>query len=203
MNYESTLRALLEDAGPALRNTVKDALVRGLLDDQRSVLFDVLRKAYDLGYREALAKQPSRHQPESPGVTSDDEDDLEPENTDDGVPSVPPDPEDVEDDEGDARDPPLAPKAEGQEVDWSALGQSDDSPGEAARQRVQRPPPLLRVRSSLTIGSLRNRVVKLFELERFDIDVVICRKGDKSRRQLKSSVRLAKYELPDDWRKLW
>lgn len=56
-----------------------------------------------------------------------------------------------------------------------------------------RAPPNLKVRTSLTVGGLRDRVVKVFGLERFDIDVVVCRKGDRSRRQLKSSVRLSKY----------
>jgi hypothetical protein len=44
-----------------------------------------------------------------------------------------------------------------------------------------------------TIGTLRHRIVRTFDLERFDIDVVICRSGDPDRRQLRSSARLGLY----------
>jgi len=199
MSFEDTLRQLLTDAAPQLRSTIKDALVTALLDDQRSVLFEVLRKAYELGYREALANQPlATH--ENPGSKADD-DDLEPEAADDGVPSVPPDPDDVEDDDGEAV--VRSADGNGKDVDWGALGQAESAAREATPSAIRRESAPLRVRSSLTIGSLRNRISKTFELERFDIDVVICRKGDKSRRQLKSSVRLAKYELEDEGRKVW
>jgi hypothetical protein len=44
-----------------------------------------------------------------------------------------------------------------------------------------------------TIGTLRQRILRTFVLDRFNIEVVICRTGDPNRRQLKSSVRLNKY----------
>ncbi len=44
-----------------------------------------------------------------------------------------------------------------------------------------------------TVGTLRRRINRAFALERFDIDVVICRAGDPDRRQLKSSTRLGVY----------
>jgi hypothetical protein len=43
------------------------------------------------------------------------------------------------------------------------------------------------------VGTLRRRIIRTFDLERFDIDVVICRSGDPDRRQLRSSARLALY----------
>lgn len=201
MSFENTLRQLLADAAPQLRNTVKDTLVAAVLDDQRSVLFEVLRKAYELGYREALANQAPQPPHGSLGAKADDDDDLEPDDADDGVPSVPPDPDDVEDDDGEAGD--RAPEKNGGDVDWDALGGSEHAAREGSPSVVRREAAPLRVRSSLTIGSLRSRIFKTFHLERFDIDVVICRKGDKSRRQLKSSVRLAKYELEDEGRRPW
>lgn len=198
MTFENTLRQLLVDAAPQVRSAVKDALVGALLDDQRSVLFEMLRKAYEIGYREALANQPSATRENS--STKADDDDLEPDDPDDGAPSVPPDPDDVEGADGDAA--VRFPGSDGKDVDWDALSQAEGAARGATPSAVRREPTPLRVRSSLTIGSLRNRIVKAFELERFDIDVVICRKGDKSRRQLKSSVRLAKYELEDGGRRL-
>ena len=43
-------------------------------------------------------------------------------------------------------------------------------------------------------ATLRRRVFKTFDLERFGIDVVICRRGDRERRQLLGDVRLGKYK---------
>lgn len=199
MSFESSLRQLLVDAVPELRAAVKDAIVATLVDDQQPIAFELLRKAYELGYREALANQPFGTR-QNPRIKADD-DDLEPDDTDDGVPSVPPDPEDVEveGEDGSSR----GSHEKDREVDWDALGASEPVTPEAAPAAIRRDAAPLRVRSSLTIGSLRTRIFKTFHLERFDIDVVICRRGDKSRRQLKSTVRLAKYELEDDGRKAW
>lgn len=44
------------------------------------------------------------------------------------------------------------------------------------------------VRPTLSIGALRARIVKQFGLERFAIDVVICKRGDATRRQIRSDV---------------
>jgi hypothetical protein len=44
-----------------------------------------------------------------------------------------------------------------------------------------------------TIATLMRRIERTFALERFDIDVIVCRRGDRDRRQLKSSVRLRNY----------
>jgi len=199
VSFESSLRQLLVDAVPELRAAVKDAIVATLVDDQQPIAFELLRKAYELGYREALANQPFGTR-QNPGTKVDD-DDLEPDDIDDGVPSVPPDPEDVEDEGEDGSSRGSHQKC--REVDWDALGASEPVTPEAAPAAIRRDAAPLRVRSSLTIGSLRTRIFKTFHLERFDIDVVICRRGDKSRRQLKSTVRLAKYELEDDGRKAW
>jgi hypothetical protein len=52
------------------------------------------------------------------------------------------------------------------------------------------PRPIL---ANAKVGTLRRRIIRTFDLERFDIDVVICRSGDPDRRQLKSSARLGLY----------
>jgi hypothetical protein len=77
--------------------------------------------------------------------------------------------EDVEDASGDERDE----------------GEDDDGVEETPAPR-----PIL---ANAKVGTLRRRIIRTFDLERFDIDVVICRSGDPDRRQLKSSARLGLY----------
>ena len=52
-----------------------------------------------------------------------------------------------------------------------------------------------RVRGSITVAGLQKKIERLFDLSRFEIEVVICRKGDPERRRLKSTVRLKNYLL--------
>jgi hypothetical protein len=159
MSLEHTLDALLSDATPALRG--------------------VLRRAYELGYREALAGQPAPAAPASEPTTRAfepttpappapmDEEDLEPE---DAPPSV----------VGGAIELESSPG-----VQW---GPVEEAPPERA------PPPVARpIFPHATVGTLRQRIVAAFDLERFDIDIVVCRKGDRARRQLKQTVKLSKY----------
>jgi hypothetical protein len=55
-----------------------------------------------------------------------------------------------------------------------------------------------RVRGSITIAGLQKKIERMFDLSRFDIDVVICRRGDSERRRLKGGVRLKNYLLESD-----
>lgn len=55
-----------------------------------------------------------------------------------------------------------------------------------------------RVRGNITVAGLQKKIERMFDLSRFDIDVVICRKGDPERRRLKASVRLKNYLLASE-----
>jgi hypothetical protein len=142
-----------------------DEFIDGLSAEAGEAVRRLLRQAYDSGFREALA---SAGQPQTP----------EP------IASVaPPAPapvaapvewaggaeEGVEDASGDERDE----------------GEDDDGVEETPAPR-----PIL---ANAKVGTLRRRIIRTFDLERFDIDVVICRSGDPDRRQLKSSARLGLY----------
>ncbi len=52
-----------------------------------------------------------------------------------------------------------------------------------------------RVRGSITAAGLQRKIERLFDLSRFAIDIVICRRGDAERRRLKSTVKLKNYLL--------
>jgi hypothetical protein len=52
-----------------------------------------------------------------------------------------------------------------------------------------------RVRGSITVAGLQKKIERMFDLARFNIDVVICRRGDPERRRLKGGVRLMNYLL--------
>lgn len=84
---------------------------------------------------------------------------------------------------------PAAPPA----VDWDEPddGTEEDSepePEEAASDGAPRP-----ISARATVGTLLKRIERMFQLERFDVDVVVCRRGDRTRRQLKSTTRLGHY----------
>jgi hypothetical protein len=142
-----------------------EQIVDALFSDVTPALRGVLRRAYELGYREALAHEPPAPAIEAPATA--DEEDLEPE---DAPPSV----------VGGAVELESSPS-----VQW---GPVEEAPPERA------PPPVARpIFPHATVGTLRQRIVATFDLERFDIDVVVCRKGDRARRQLKQTVKLSKY----------
>lgn len=152
-----------------------------LLSEATPALRKALQQAYQLGYREALASAPAAvAEPtattSAASPVSADEDDFEPT---DAPPSVIPPADDTQTDEE---------PEDRSDVDWSALDETDTAAPTRAAAPVVRP-----IFPHATVGTLRGRIIKGFELERFDIDVVICRKGDRSRRQLKQSVKLSKY----------
>lgn len=89
----------------------------------------------------------------------------------------------------------------GSGVDWSMLDEeanpaNADDP-ELAVTAIDRPRQILagsqRIFPHASVGTLRQRIVDVFDLSRFDIDVIICRKGDRARRQLKATVKPSKY----------
>jgi hypothetical protein len=78
-------------------------------------------------------------------------------------------------------------------VSWSDDGGAEPSEADDAEDEsdsvVVRP-----ISSAARVGTLRRRIIRAFDLERFDIDVVICKAGDSDRRQLKSSAPLKTYK---------
>ncbi|MBI5482127.1 MAG: hypothetical protein HY906_24945 [Deltaproteobacteria bacterium] len=70
---------------------------------------------------------------------------------------------------------------------------ADEEPAEDEAEETARPPVAGPIMPHATVGTLRKRIVRTFDLERFDIDVVICRRGDRERRQLKATAKLGLY----------
>lgn len=173
MSRESALDALLAEATPTFRV--------------------VLRRAYELGYREAVAEAPSRgplagdRPPDNARVPEDD-----PEHPDavrepaqgmqrlvsDATPSNPP--------------PNTSPRLLRWDQD-SVDDDDDDNADGRALDSSRRHRRRVGIRASSTIGALKSKIQRRFRLDRFDIDIVIVRAGDKSRRQLPSHVTLGAY----------
>lgn len=209
MSLDARLSSILDDAMDALRTSLRDtaAVAFSTLPLPATALRDVAQKAYELGYREALAARGERSaasqqvasesgetRPHSETANghegNSDSDRLE--QTDNAAADVPGE----EADESLLDSSPRTTAASG--VDWSGFDEDDDSSGEtaaAAREAPSRPraAPPLRIFPHATISTLRQRIIDTFDLERFDIDVVVCRRGDRNRRQLKGSVKLSKY----------
>jgi hypothetical protein len=179
MNVDATLDALLADASSSFRS--------------------LLRRAYELGYREALAHarplavNGAPAPPVAAVAASPDEDDLEPLPDEASAPEIVVAPEDVEPSTPVAGEGPeqLVEAAPVARFDWTELDEGGGG-GKVARSRET---GRGRIFPHATIGTLRQRIIDYFELERFDIDVIVCRKGDRARRQLKASVKLSKYEV--------
>jgi hypothetical protein len=142
-----------------------DEFIDGLCAEAGEAMRPLLQQAYDRGFREALA---SAGQPAVPAPIE------QP-----APPAAAPIAARVEWVADPARDADDASDVEGDE------GEDDSSAGETPAPR-----PIL---ANAMIGTLRRRIIRTFDLERFEIDVVICRSGDPDRRQLKSSARLALY----------
>lgn len=144
-------------------NGTLEALAEDAAPALRTALREALRRAYEAGYREALAS--GRESLELPN----------------GVSASARGPED-------RSSAPAAAVAGGSvppSLDWEAEEASD-----ASSRREPAPP---RIFPHATIGTLHERIVRTFDLERFDIDVVLCRKGDRARRQLKHTATLSTY----------
>lgn len=188
-----------------------EAMLDALAEDATASLREALRRAYETGYREGLATHgavthaagpsPGDGDPEI-GVRADE--DVEPVEDEEAaigpVVKWPAAEHEDEDLESEAAGEPgsrenLAPRAPA--VDWGAGSDGPESePPESQEDDGGMIEVMLKpIFPHATVGTLRERIFKYFALERFEIDVVICRKGDRNRRQLKSTVRLSKYLL--------
>ncbi|MCC6526651.1 MAG: hypothetical protein IT373_28645 [Polyangiaceae bacterium] len=202
-----------------------------LMDDAEAAMLAAMHRAYELGYREALAnvrrsdapsdstpvvETPSTAEVASPPAPSPTADPTLPPigtvaitrgaspahvaTTPEPEPARPASrvdwgPDDEEDEyehaaQGDATEPWIAESSHdevGEEVEEPA----DDDAEVPRRVHGVLVKPIL---PHATVGKLRDRIVEVFGLERYDIEVKLYRKSG-GERQLKASVRLRKYLL--------
>ncbi|HSN92568.1 MAG TPA: hypothetical protein VLS93_15160, partial [Anaeromyxobacteraceae bacterium] len=129
-----------------------DELVDGLSAEAAEAVRPLLRQAYDRGFREALA---SAGQPEAA---------LAPAPVEQPAPHPP--------------EPPT-PVSGAAPVAWAGgvEPKADDAPGDEGDEDAENgedapaPRPIL---ANAKVGTLRRRIIRTFDLGRFDIDVVIC-----------------------------
>ena len=155
-----------------------DAIIEELSAEAREAVSALLRKAYARGYREALAsggQTAAAAQVEAPMAQV--------------VPLVP------------VQAPVPAPVAA--PVEWSGRavdGREDPEAGEGEPgeeedddAEADEPDDVRPILPHATIATLRKRIMRTFDLGRFEIDVVICREGDSDRRQLQNRAKLKLY----------
>ena len=150
-----------------------DTELQGIVRENDADLLTFARKLYEHGYRQGLASR-------SPGqaeVT---------------VPAAAPSAPSPMPAEG-----PLFPGrprvATVAEIDDEDEPAEDDVPSEEEATTCDH-----RVRGSITVAGLQRKIERLFELSRFGIEVVICRRNDADRRRLKGTVKLKNYQLESE-----
>jgi hypothetical protein len=148
-----------------------EAELQGIIRENEDDLLGFARKLYEHGYRQGLASRPQGSElPQTPAILKVEE------------PPVPQQPV------------PLFPVRS-----VAAEIQPGDVPEEPAEEEEPETEPENetcdhRVRGSITMAGLQKKIERLFDLSRFDIEVVICRRGDPERRKLKGSVKLKTYQ---------
>lgn len=120
-------------------------MLADLLRENEAALLPLVRKAYELGYREALAARPP-----APAVAA------EPAPTAELPAAAAP----LFPETGSEEPDPPSQKALGEDLEEDEPEEDDDG---------TRP-----VRGSLTVGGLVRKITKHFGLERFDIEVRVC-----------------------------
>lgn len=145
-----------------------DAELQGIVRENESDLLVFARKLYEHGYRQGLAARP-----QGTVETA-------------AVPEPPPAPQPPP-----ASGPlfPSRPKliaVPDEETDITEETPADDEEPSTCDHRV---------RGSITIAGLQKKIERMFDLSRFGIEVVICRRGDSERRRLKGGVKLKNYQL--------
>jgi len=148
-----------------------DTELQGIVRENEGDLFVFARKLYEHGYRQGLAARPQgADEPVMPSPAR-----AAPPQPPAHLPLFPSRPRtlDVPDENRDEVDSPFDEEAPTGEEEVATCDH--------------------RVRGSITIAGLQRKIERLFDLDRFDIEVVICRRGDPDRRRLKGSVRLKNY----------
>ncbi len=146
-----------------------DAELQGLVRENEGDLLSFARKLYEHGYRQGLASRPQAQ--------------AEPEATNpEPILPIPIPPQG-----------PLFPsRPRLVELTDEDDGESEESDADSKADATTCDH---RVRGSITVAGLQKKIERLFDLSRFDIDVVICRRGDSERRRLKGAVKLGNYLL--------
>jgi hypothetical protein len=144
-----------------------DAELQGIVRENEGDLLVFARKLYEHGYRQGLAARPQALVEPAPAPPAP----VVPAPAPHG-PLFPSRPKLIAVPEEDADEP------EGEDV------RADEEEATTCDHRV---------RGSITIAGLQKKIERMFDLSRFDIDVVICRRGDPERRRLKGGVKLKNY----------
>ncbi len=153
-----------------------DAFIEGLSAEAREAMGVLLRRAYDTGFREALA---SAGQAEVAAPVAA----VAPGSAPAPAPASIAAPVKWAGGAGEGGEDPFGDDA-GEDEDED----EDDDEAAAGEAPAQRP-----ILPHATIGTLRRRILSTFDLGRFAIDVVICREGDPEKRQLQNRARLKLY----------
>ena len=148
-----------------------DSELQGIVRENEGDLLSFARKIYEHGYRQGLASRPAGAEP--PPV-------LAPVET----PPLSQKPAPLF--------PTRAPAAVSVEEE-EAVVDDDDAESEVQSQTCDH-----RVRGSITVAGLQRKIERLFDLSRFDIDIVICKRNDSERRRLKGTVHLKNYLLESE-----
>jgi hypothetical protein len=149
-----------------------DAELQGIVRENEGDLLVFARKLYEHGYRQGLAARPA-----AAGET---------------VATAP------------TASPPPAPPTHGPLFPSrpKLVDVPDDDAGEPEEADTASDDEAStcdhRVRASITVAGLQRKIERLFDLSRFDVDIVICRRGDPERRRLKAGVKLRNYLLESE-----
>jgi hypothetical protein len=149
-----------------------DAELQGIVRENEGDLLAFARKIYEHGYRQGLASRPHA--------------------TAETPPAEPP--------PAPAALPPQGPLFPSRAKLVAVPDEATDGPDEDAPSADDEEATTCdhRVRGSITVAGLQKKIERLFDLSRFDIEVVICRRGDPERRRLKSGVKLKNYLLESE-----
>lgn len=170
----------------------RDGALDGLFAEATPTLRTLLRRAYELGYRDAIADAPPLTSPGDgqaavrDGVGEPAFNTL-PAPTENSAPGV---------ERLAANTPPSTPQVTGSPplLEWDNDSVHDDDDDDVrGHDGTRRHRRKVGIRATSTVGALKTKIHSRFRLNRFDIDVVIIRAGDKSRRQLPSHVALSAY----------
>lgn len=150
-----------------------DSVIDDLLQEVSPILRDTLRRAYELGYRDAIAREPDA------STAPDETLPIDRLISDEAPSSALPD----------ARPPLFAWESD------SVEDEDDDETVATTNSRVRR--RRRGIMTTSTIGLLKRKIQKDYRLDRFGIDITISLAGDRERRQLPSHVKLAKYLIEE------
>jgi hypothetical protein len=151
-----------------------DSELQGIVRENDADLLSFARKIYEHGFRQGLASRP-----EWPGQAAS------------SAPAL------VEPSPIPQKPAPLFPsRATAAAIpveEEEAAVEDDDAEAEPEAQICDH-----RVRGSITVAGLQRKIERLFDLSRFDIDIVICKRNDSERRRLKGTVHLKNYLLESE-----